>query len=99
VPDNLIDLKGVEHTFSDGVHCRVMDQLSFPQSTNEDKIVGILKLEYDDGHHEYLFGYRYRNASPGTWVKPHHLTVPFEDLNNLVVEIGQPKHESWICRD
>jgi hypothetical protein len=41
--DQLPNYVGVEHKFSTGLRCRVVGQVAFPQSTERDKIVYMLK--------------------------------------------------------
>jgi hypothetical protein len=99
--DPVPDYLGVEHKFRTGVRCRVVGQLAFPQSTNKDKIVYMLKLQFRDGHHEYLFGYRTRpaQAQPETslsTLESPHLTVPPDDLLKLIVGALENR---WTCRD
>jgi hypothetical protein len=98
--DQLPNYVGVEHEFKTGVRCRVVEQFAFPQSTEEAKIVYMLKLQFRDGHHEYLFGYRKRpdQAQPETSLStsaPHHLTVPSDDLLKLIVGALENR---WTCR-
>lgn len=98
--DQLPSYVGVEHEFKTGVRCRVVGQFAFPQSTEEAKIVYMLKLRFRDGHHEFLFGYRERPAQmqPETSLSTlalHHLTVPSDDLLRLIVGVLENR---WTCR-